>query len=211
MGVRLTRSPSCNAWSAATGWRLPGWTPLAALAKPAVAKVELGRVLVADEIVRQLLQPENLPLGETLQVGEHRHRLLPMVADPSERIEGQAEQVTPEVFQQALGQSAGPRRVGGQLRPVPGDSGQVGRAESGPELRQLNPLPHMPLPIPRMAVQFALQLQAQDQHFLAGQVKPVALSPRDRLERQVLEKQALLGAAETDAPGDAAAGVTGQP
>ena len=118
--------------------------------------------------------------------------------------------VAAEMFQQALGMPAGARGVGRQFRPVAGDVGRVGRLKSGPELRQADLLTYLPLPIPRVAVQFTLQLQAQPQKFLAGQIEPIAPRPGNRLEQEVLEEPALVGAAEADAPGDAAAGIPRQ-
>ena len=64
-------------------------------------EVELRCIVVADKIVGQLQQLEDLPFGEPLKIGEHRYGLLPVVAGPGQRIENQAELIAAEVVQQA--------------------------------------------------------------------------------------------------------------
>jgi hypothetical protein len=98
----------------------------------AAVEVELRCVLAADQIVGRLPQLEDLPFGEPLQVGEHRYGLLPVVADPGQRIDGQVESIAAEVAQQALRRSAGKRGIDSQFRPVAADAGGVRRSESGP-------------------------------------------------------------------------------
>ena len=66
-------------------------------------EVELRCAVVTDQIVGQLPQLEDLPFGESLQVGEDRHGLLPVVADPRQGIEGEVELIAAEVIQQAAG------------------------------------------------------------------------------------------------------------
>lgn len=48
-------------------------------AEPAVEEVELRCALVANEAIGQVLQSQDLPPGESLQVGEQGYRLLPAV------------------------------------------------------------------------------------------------------------------------------------
>ena len=174
-------------------------------------EVELRGVLVADKIVGQLPQPKDLPPGKSLQVGKDRHGLLPVVADPGQRIEDQAEVIAAQMFQQALGRSAGTRGVGGQFRPVAGDAGGVRTAGIRPRASAGGAAAARAADDTGVAVQFAIQSEAQGQQFRVGKVEAVAPAARDRLEREVLEEPAMLGAAEADAPGDAAAGITGQP
>jgi len=50
----------------------------------ATVKLELCCVPVADKIVGQLPQLEDLPPREPFQIGEHGHHLLPVVADPGQ-------------------------------------------------------------------------------------------------------------------------------
>ena len=71
--------------------------------------------------------------------------------------------------------------------------------------------PHPLWAEPRAVVQFTLQTETQGQQVFVGQVEAIASATGDRLKPQVLAEHAILRPAETHAPGDAAAGVTGQP
>ena len=65
-------------------------------------KIEFGRVVETGQVIT-LLQAEDLPLGKVGQVGEDRHDLLPMVADPRQRKEHEALVIAAKSLQQALG------------------------------------------------------------------------------------------------------------
>ena len=173
-------------------------------------EVELGGAVEAHKVVGQLPQPENLSSGKSIQVGKDRGGLVPVVADPGQWIEGQAESVTSQTFQQMPRRPPGTQGIGGQFRPIPGDLGSIIRSESGPELRQAYPFANVLLSIPSTAVHFTLQGHAQRKQFGPGEVEAIAASPRNRLERQVLEELAFVGAAETNTPRYAFAGITGQ-
>ena len=77
--------------------------------------------------------------------------------NPSQGIDRQAEVVTSQPFQQMLRRSAGSCRVSSQFRAIADDAGRIRRSEAGPQLRQVHPFADVPLLIPGMAVQFAIQ------------------------------------------------------
>jgi hypothetical protein len=177
----------------------------------AAAEVELRGILESHETVGHVSQLKNLPLGKSLQIGKHGDGLLPVVAHPCQRMECKATMVTAQMFQQALRMLASPRRVSLQFRACTGDIGGVAPLEASPEFRQLNMLSHQPLPMPCAAFQFALQLQAQSQQVGVGKVDAIALPASDGLKPKIIAEPAVLGAAEANAPGNAAAGIAGQP
>jgi hypothetical protein len=103
------------------------------LAEAARQQVELCGVLEADQVTLRVTQRKDLPPREPLQVGEHGQGLLPMMADPRQRVEHQPEILAAEMPKQSLGRLAGPLRVGRQFRPVAADALGVRRSEPGPD------------------------------------------------------------------------------
>jgi hypothetical protein len=92
---RLTLAQRKAAWAISLRARAP---PGACL-EPTLRKVVFCRVLVADEIVGQVLQTEDLPLGKSLEIGEHSDGLLPVMAYPGKRVERRAVVFTANCFQ----------------------------------------------------------------------------------------------------------------
>jgi hypothetical protein len=82
--------------------------------------------------------------------------------------------------------------------------------KSGPELGQADLFARPPLTIPDVAIQFTIQPEAQLQEFAAGLIGPATASRGNRLEPKILEKPALLGAAEANAPRNATGRISRQ-
>ena len=57
-------------------------------AKATLEEVELGGVLVAHQVAKLIIQPKNLPLWESCQVGEDCRCEIRMMADPGDGMEG---------------------------------------------------------------------------------------------------------------------------
>ena len=91
-----------------------------------LVEVVFGGTLEADEIVRKVPQPEDLSPGEPAKIGKDGDSLLPMVANPGQRKNRHAKMIPAQMFQQALGRSAGTPCVGDQFGTVAGDVHRVG-------------------------------------------------------------------------------------
>jgi hypothetical protein len=177
-------------------------------ARPA-QEIEFGRIVETSQVVA-IVKAEDLPLGKVCQVGEDSHGLLPMVANPGQRKKRHVLAIAAQSFHEALGFGANARRISGHLGAVACNAGCNFRGKSSPELGQAWPIAEG-LVETEMAVQVAFKLQAQQQHFLVGQVDSVTLCASNGLEHEVLCEPAVGMAAKAYAPGDTAAAVTGQP
>ena len=174
-----------------------------------MAEIVLGRVLEADQIVGQLFQSENLPPREPVQVGKHRHGLLPGMTGPRQRIEGETGMIEPQTVQQLSGRSAGSLTVGRQFRAVADDAGGVGLVEILPRPLAVEPAPvHGHRASARSSSPYSRS--ASVQQFRVVHVEPQPRAAGHRLKQEILDEPALIGAAPADAPGHRLAGKSGQ-
>lgn len=180
-------------------------------AESTVEEVKLRGAAITDEVLTRFSEPEYLAFAESPDVSEDASNVSPAMADPIQRKEHEAAMETPRGVQQRPCRPAATLALRIQLRAASLDV--IGRLafETGPEFGQLETSLNGRQPLRSVLLKKPVELVSEFNQRGVFKLELRGGSADPGRQRQVLQELASLGAAPSDSPGNALAGIPGQP
>ncbi len=180
-------------------------------AESTVEEVKLRGAAITDEVLTRFSEPEYLAFAESPDVSEDASNVSPAMADPIQRKEHEAAMETPRGVQQRPCRPAATLALRIQLRAASLDVISRLAFETGPELGQLETPLNARRPLRSVLLKQLAELVSKPNQRGVFKIELRCASADLGRQRQVLQEFVPLGAAPSDSPGNALAGIPGEP